>query len=341
MRLARSPADPKLAAELAYRYYRLAQREGDPRYIGYAQAALAPWWQAPDPPLEALVLRAVIKQHLHEFEAALRDLDRALVRDPDHFTARSFRAVILIVQARYREAERDCLGLGRISDSLIAAACQPTVDALTGKAATALEALERELARRPDAPPDERLWALTRLAEIAQRLDRARLADRTYRRALELGIDDQYLLSAYADFLLDQNRPAEVVQLLAGHERNDVLLLRLAIAEKVLGLPPAAEHRAALQARFDAARLRNDTLHLSDEARFALDVLGRAEVAARLARDNWDLGQREPSDARILLEAALAANRSDLARPALAWLAASGNEDVALRRLAGRIAAAR
>ena len=51
--------------------------------------------------------------------------------------------------------------------------------------------------------------------------------------------------------------------------------------------------------------------------------------------------QREPADARILLEAALAARAPKAAEAALQWLARSGIESVALRSLARQIEALR
>lgn len=338
-RLAADPANLALATGLAERYYRRAVREGDPRYVGYAQAALAPWWQLADPPVTVLVLRAGLRQYVHDFEAALRDLDRALESDPDALDAWSYRAVIHLVMGNYARARHDCRELRARLASLVTETCEPTVDALTGRAAHAYARLGEALARHAGAPPNERLWALTRLAEAAQRLGRDAEAGAHFRQALALGIEDQYLLAAYAEFLLDAGRPQEVVDLLADKARNDVLLLRLALAEKVLGRPEAAGHQAAIQARMDAARLRGDKLHLSDEARFSLDFLGRPQEAVRLARENWDAGQHEPDDARILFEAALAARAPALAQPALDWLRASGVEDAKLAELAVRLRA--
>src|SRR5262245_31215690 len=37
------PDDARAAAALARRYFELAMAEGDPRYVGYAEAALRPW----------------------------------------------------------------------------------------------------------------------------------------------------------------------------------------------------------------------------------------------------------------------------------------------------------
>lgn len=336
-RLDADPTNRGLAVELANRYFRLAVREGDPRYIGYAQAAIAPWAKDPEPPVEVLVVRAGLAQYLHAFEAALADLDRALARSPATLDAWSYRAVIMMVLARYDEARRDCRELAARLASLYAQACEPTVDALTGHAEAAYAQLSVRLAERPQAPPNERLWVTLRLAEIAQRLGRLDAAQAHYVNALAIGIDDQYLLATYAEFLLDRARPAQALELLRGRTRNDVLLLRLALAERALGHPDAAGHQATLQARMDAARLRDDKLHLSDEAWFTLVFLGRPAEAVKLARENWDSGQREPSDARILLETALAAKAAGMAKPAIEWLARSKNEDPRLRDLAARL----
>jgi hypothetical protein len=74
------------------------------------------------------------------------------------------------------------------------------------------QALEKGLARADD--PGNRLWLLTRLAEVAAWQGRVALAESHYKSALRLGLTDAYLLAAWSDFLLDQQRPKEVVALL-------------------------------------------------------------------------------------------------------------------------------
>lgn len=337
--LAANPQELALATHMADRYFRLAIGEGDPRYIGYAQAALAPWWNQPEPPTEVLVLRAGLRQYMHDFELALADLTLALKREPDNLNALSYRAVIYIVMARYDEARHDCREMAQRDRGLIPLSCEPTIDALTGRATAAYDTLAEALRTHAVAATSQRLWVLTRLAEIAQRLGRMREAETHFRAALALDVSDQYLLTTWAEFLLDLDRPAEVVALLKDKTRNDVLLLRLALAEKKLGLPEAAAHQAVIQSRIDAARLRVDKLHLSDEAIFELVFRQRPQEALRLAKENWDSGQREPSDARILLEAALAARARAAAAPALDWLTRTGHEDVLLRKLADQVKA--
>ncbi len=67
-----APNDPAPAIALATAYVRASRAEGDPRFLGYAQAALAPWWKDPEAPTAVLMLRATILQSRHEFDAAAR-----------------------------------------------------------------------------------------------------------------------------------------------------------------------------------------------------------------------------------------------------------------------------
>jgi tetratricopeptide (TPR) repeat protein len=332
------PRDIDLAVQLARRYFEEVAAEGDPRYIGYAQAALAPWWADPQAPVEVRVVRAVLRQFSHEFEAAVVDLQSAVRDAPDNAEAWAWLAAIAMVQARYADARTACGRLLALSPGLIGPACLSQVDAATGQAAPAAAALRQALASNPGASAAEQLWVLTRLAETEERLGNHAAAEQAFRRALALDITDGYLLAAYADFLLDAQRPAEVLTLLRGKERSDLLLLRLAIAAKATGAPEAGTWSADLTARFDAARLRGDTVHQKEEARFALAVLGDARRALPLASQNFTV-QREPADARTLLEAALAAGQPAAADPALKWLESSGLDSLTLRALARQLKA--
>jgi Tfp pilus assembly protein PilF len=335
--LALDPRDVDAAVRLARRYSVEAAAEGDPRYIGYAQAALAPWWSDPDPPVPARVLRAIVLQWSHQFDAALADLRAAVQQQPGNGEAWSWLAAISMVRADYAEARRACERLAPLASPLIGVACRANVDAATGKAAAAASELQTAVLQAPKAAPEELLWSLTRLAEIEERRGDYKAAEDAYRRALALGINDGYLWAAYSDFLLDRGRPAEVLAMLKDKTRSDVLLLRFALAAKLTGsTTELARWQGDLAARFEAARLRGDKLHQKEEARFALGVQGDAQKALALARENYAL-QREPADARIVLEAALAARQPAAAEPVLKWMADSGIESVALKALAQKL----
>ncbi len=335
--LAREPQNLGLAVALARRYFEQASADGDPRYVGYAQAALKPWWDLQPPPIEVLVMRATLRQYRHDFSVALADLAQALERDPSDTRALSLRAVIHLVQADYDASRRDCARLAPLVSELIATGCVAFIDGLTGRAGETQDLLNRALTRATDAGPEQKMWVLMRLAEMAWRLNDPRLAEEHFRRALALGITDSFLLAAYADFLLDYGRPREVIALLKDRTRADPLLLRLTLAELAVGAQGLREHQAALADRYAAARLRGDTTHEQEESRFSLQVLARPDEALRLAQSNWQV-QREPRDARVLLEAALALRRPAAAQPVLDWMKRSRIEDWFLERLAGQLA---
>ena len=125
--------------------------------------------------------------------------------------------------------------------------------------------------------------------------------------------------------------------LLKAWSKSDILLLRLALAEKALNVSGGGPYARSLLARFEAAAMRRDTLHLQEEARFRLHILHDPERALALAKENWAL-QSEPRDARVLLEAALVMRDPDAAKPVLTWLDVSRHEDPILRRLARQLA---
>jgi len=334
------PNNLEAAMALAQRYFELAGAEGDPRYVGYAEAALKPWWTLPDPPLEARVMRAILNQYSHDFAGAMKDLDAATREDPTSALAWSWRAAIHMVQADYAQARADCEALRGIVDEFRVVGCMAYLDGTTGNAAAAHRALSDALARSARTFPDEKVWALTRLAEMSLRQGETKQAEVHFREALALGVRDQFLLGAWSDFLLDSGRPAEVIPLLKDWVRSDILLLRLALAEKATNAPEAKEHIRALKERFEAAALRGDKLHQQEEARFDLYLFERKDKALALAQENWTL-QREPRDARILLEAALAMRNPAAAQGALDWLDRSGHQDPHLRQLAAKLKSAK
>ena len=68
-RLNGNPDDPKLAADVASRYLALGNRTGDPRYYGYARAAINKWWET-DATAEVLKIRAKLKEKDHLYDDA-------------------------------------------------------------------------------------------------------------------------------------------------------------------------------------------------------------------------------------------------------------------------------
>jgi hypothetical protein len=93
-----------------------------------------------------------------------------------------------------------------------------------------------------------------------------------------------------------------------------------------------------LDERFAATRLRGDTTHRAEEARYALQLRRDTSAALALAQANYEV-QREPRDARILLEAALAAGQRAPAQKVEAWSKASGFQGAPLSQQLALLAA--
>jgi Flp pilus assembly protein TadD len=334
-RLANDPINLELAADYARKCIERSRKEADPRYLGRAQAALVPWWNAPDAPAEALVLRATIRQSQHDFTNALADLELALKAAPHDAQAWLTRATILTVLGQYSEARRACMPLAQLAPGLIALTAAASVACLDGEAERSCTLLRAALDVRSKAGVAERVWGLTVLGEALARLGRLVPAEQALRQALDLAPRDPYVLGSYADLLLDQGRAKEVAALLKDETRADGLLLRLAVAESELIPQPSSLklHINALKSRFEAGHLRGDFVHQREEAQFALKLLAAPCQSLRLAEDNWRV-QREPADARVLLEAALAAHDDAAAQPVLKFIRTSRIEDVRLTTLA-------
>ena len=319
--LRQSPTDVQTISDLAQLYFDIALEIGDPRYVGYAEA-LAMRYPNELPP-ELLFVRGLLRQYRHAFPQAIEDFGLALAAKPDLTEAHAWRAAIFLVQADYAKAKIECAALGKLQANTLQAGCLGLALAYNGNLVMGYRELERGLANSTN--PSNRLWLFTRLAEVAHWQGNLALAEKNYRNALGLGLKDAYLLAAWSDYLLDQKRPKEVIQLLLPMQASDPLLLRLALAYQQLAAPETQAISKKLEERFNATRFRGDSTHLAEEARFQLYLAKAPSSALKLAQANYAV-QKEPRDARILLEAAQAAKIPEGASAVKQWLKESGFE---------------
>ncbi|WP_411728263.1 tetratricopeptide repeat protein [Methyloglobulus sp.] len=331
IQLNENPGDYRLALDLARDYIALGRSNSDPRYYGYAETLLNAWLRTNNLQPDALVLRATILQNRHDFQAALADLKVALKLNPRLPQAWLTLAAVFEVQGDYPSALRSCLALAKFSAALPAAICINSALSLSGQARPSYTQLASAVAD-VKGDPEELTWAYVILAEIAERLDLGKEAESWYQKAVALGRRSVYLLTTYSDFLLDHNRPAEVLDLLQGETRADALLLRLTLAEQRLQRKQFNEHADLIKDRIAAAKSRGDTVHQGDESRFVLHVLKDNQTALKLAISNWAV-QKEPRDARILLEAAVTAKQPDAALPVIKFMEQTHLEDARLMPL--------
>ena len=330
------PNNLSIAVDLSKRYIAMSRAEADPRYLGYAQAALKQWWAQPNPPPELRLVRATILQSTHRFSEALADLDAVLKLNDRNAQAWLTRATILQVQGEYQQAGQSCARLHRMTSYLIATTCLANVANLNGDARRSYQSLQAALSRDQDAPLLIQVWVLTLLGEMADRQGLSAETESYFRRALAIDRTDSYLLGAWSDHLLDRGKYDDVIALLKTHTKVDGLLLRYAIALDRRQSASAPEMIKLLRDRFAAAMLRGDTVHQREQSRFELQLMRNPQRALQLAQLNWQI-QREPADARVLLEAAAAARDPAAARPVLDWMKSTKLEDAVLAPLKNQL----
>ena len=308
--LASAPRDPALALAAAKRYLDQAHELGDPRFAGMAMAALEPWKDEASMPDPVLLMRATLQQYLHEFDAAAAGLQRLLARPGEaRPQAWLLLATVRRVQGRYAESDAACKQVGRAGATLHGTACAAENAALRGDVARARSAFTALLADRRTAT-ETQAWLTTSLAELEQRAGNAAAADAAYQAALKLA-PDAYTTLAFADFLIEQKRPAQALALLKDQARSDAVLLRLTIAGTQAGAPSAGADVAEMRERIALANERPDAkvFHGREQAMFALAVEHDAKRALALARGNV-AQQREPLDLLVLAQAARASGEA-------------------------------
>jgi Tfp pilus assembly protein PilF len=321
-----APASLPAAKRLADAYIDYSRQIGDAHFAGYAEAAISPWVLAPNPPATALVTQAVILQYRHQFDAARTLLGKATQADPFDAQAWLTLGTLDLVQGDHEAAAKDCSRVSNTADPETGLACFASLRSRTGQAKQSLIALQQVEIAAQRATASYRAWVEGLLAESAERLGDWTLAESHYRKALDLAPQDNFLLVAYADLLLDRLRPREVLPLLADHMQSDTAFLRLALAESALRSDQVPRYTWIMAARFEALRLRGSDYFGREESRFALQLQHDPEAALEMALRNWQI-QREPWDARVALEAALAARQPKAAAPVLEFLAKTKLED--------------
>jgi tetratricopeptide (TPR) repeat protein len=331
-RLREQPDRVDLAVAVARADIQRARSLSDPRYLGRAQATLARWWSLESPPPDVLLLRATIRQSLHDFIGARADLDRVVALRPGDAQAHLTRAVVATVTADYASARASCARVAELAEPLIAVTCAAQIDGVTGHLLDASTRLAKALSAATD--PSWRSWAMTALGELSiERADYAS-ADALFRAVLAIDPDDAYARAALADVLMWTGHPADASALLAGREAIDNLLVRRAIAEHLASGPEAAKWERAMRDRIAAAAERGDRIHMREEARFDLEALGDAHRALAIALDDWSI-QKELADARLVVAAANAAGKPAAAEPVRTWARANSVEDAQLVALLG------
>jgi predicted Zn-dependent protease len=332
-RVRTSAATPQAAASAARQAINLARQSADPRYLGRAQAVLAPWWDKGDAPVELAVLQATVQQSRHEFPAAKVTLDKALQRDPSHAQGWLTLATLERVAGRYPQALLACAQVARAGAALYAAACQLETQSLQGQHDVARRGLET--LRQQTTDKTVQAWLLSLLAESEERAGRDGAALLAYQTSTALA-PDGYTTLAHADLLLrtaHTDAAQKALQLLSNQPDSDAVLLRRAYAFKLMNDPRWQALASDLRERFAAldARGDNPAAHARERAMAYLWLDGDAARALQSAKLNLSL-QKEPLDWWLALQSAQVADQPAELTLLRNALEATGLRDARLQR---------
>jgi tetratricopeptide (TPR) repeat protein len=332
------PTSFAAADRLARAYIDFGRELGDAHYAGYAEAVLAPWLAKAPPPAAALIDQATILQYRHQFTEARVQLKLALAQEANNAQAWLTLATLDMVQGDYPSATHDCSQVAASGGFVLGIACVGNLRSYLGQAQQSLIMLTQIAGDAPSLTAPFRAWVQGLLAETAERLGDWPQAEEHYRKALALTPKDNFLLVAYADFLLDRNRPEEVLTLLRDSSQSDTAFLRLALAKAALHSPDLAQYTWMMGARFEALAQRGSDYFGREQVRFALYLQHNPQLALDLAQRNWQV-QRAPWDARVLLEAAAAARQPQAASAVLAFVHDTKLQDPVIEPLARQLQA--
>lgn len=321
-------ANPAAAAAQARQDISVARQTGDTRYWGRAQAALLPWWDRADAPVDIAVLQATVQQGRHEFEVSRKILTAALARAPMHAQGWLNLAALERLSARYAETLKACDAVARAGQALYAQACRLETQSLQGQHLPAARGLQALIAQTADA--GQQSWLYSLLAEGEERAGKHNAAADAYQRSLKLE-PDLYTAIAYSDLLRRTGKTSQALAALAALPETDAVVLRRAAAWKRLGDARWIGARAQLK-EYSAELVRrgdDPALHGRELALAALWLDDDAPAALALARRNLLL-QREPVDWWVALQSAQLAKDAGAIAEIRAALAAAGLQDTRL-----------
>lgn len=291
----------------------LSRNTGSPRPLGLAMGLLDQLPQDRWTP-DVYLMRATIHQRLHRFDLAEADLAQVLKAQPDNRQAWLTRYSIAMVRNDFVSAEFACNKLAQPRPSLLAAACTQELASFGAQPHQAYDLLRQRLEVSGSTGAIERDYALITLAEMASRLGLPE-ADGYWQQGLLQAPDDLYRRARYADWLLAQGRPAEVLVITDGFNEIDTLAVLRAIALTRLNDPEQPGLVSELDERFSEARWRGENLHHWEYARFLLDVKGDADAAFEMARANWETQRAHPDRELLIRAAAIAGKTPNFAVP--------------------------
>jgi len=312
----------------ATRFVDYGLEHADPRYLAYAQGLLSPWWLDKIGPEELFFLRANIKQHAHDFGAAIDDLSLILKQNSQNVQALLLRANAYRVKGELINSIKDCQHLLLLTDALVTLNCLAQVNIFAKEPTESARQLKQLFNLTKNIAPLLEVEVHTTLAQLYLAAGNLELAEKYYLQALKLRPNSKFLINQYTQLLLQLGQWQLALNFLPPTLNNNNALIQRAIASQALQLPETDALITELKQRFEQAQIRGYLDISKDLAAFFLYLDPHPDKALRYAYLNWQ-HQKEMSDLRLLLNASKAVNDESITAEIQQWL----NENVQTFRL--------
>lgn len=340
-----------LPAALAYAraVFTLGLTEGDLRWYGSAKAALTPWWTAADLPAEAYFLRGLVKQGFHDFQEGLQDINRAIALEPARAEFWSWRFALHLLLADMSAAQKDIEEIGRLFGEEEAEVYRAVFLYRTGQHLPAVEMLSQSirLVNYQDASSQD--WLGFHLGEAHRVAGQPAKALAVWGQRLKASPQSHLIRLSLADLLNQQGqyRQALTIAMAAtgsGNVQNstatmtDALLMQAVLASRGLNDPNESRLASQLEARLQSQAMRQEALIERPKLIYQIAYGRDVKAGLALSIDNWQL-QKEPPDAVLFVQAALALGQARAAEPVVSWAEKTGYSDPQLTPLLAQLKA--
>lgn len=335
-----SPQNSERATNAAKLAFLTAIDEGDPRWLGNAKAILAPWWSDANPAAETLYVRALVRQGLHDFDGALADLGAAIANDDSRPEFRAWRFAIRLVSADMASAQQECDGLGQRFGQAEKMGCTAVLLYRRGNPTQAIQQLDA-LARHPDYQGRfAKEWLAFHRGEARRISGDLRGAQDIWSRYLKTERQPHVIRLALIELLNQRKDYAAALRLNAQTPRSDALLVQAIISAQAVEPQRVPVLRDEFAARLAQQQRRDDFVNERPVIAYLLHVAGDPTAALQMAQEAWTT-QREPADAVLFAQAALASKTPERASALIDWQRDTGYRAIDLDPLIDQLRDAR
>lgn len=328
--------------------FTLGLSEGDLRWYGSAKAALTPWWTADDLPAEAYFLRGLVKQGFHDFQAGLQDINRAIALEPARAEFWSWRFALHLLLADVAAAQQDIDEMVRLLGPEEAQVYRAVWLYRTGQPWPAVDMLSVAIrsANYQDAGSQD--WLGFHWGEALRVAGQPARALAVWGQRLQASPQSHLIRLSLAELLNQQGqyRQAQTIAMAASGKgapnstapMSDALLMQAVLASRGLKDPDEARLASQLEARLQSQALRQEALIERPQLIYQIAYGRDLKAGLALSIDNWQL-QKEPPDAVLFVQAALALGQARAAEPVVKWAEKTGYTDPQLTPLLAKLKA--